>query len=67
MHKVIFDTNVYISAIRGGDICRKLLKLAMLKRRFKLYISFSILQELENILERTGYAHKELKRIINEI
>lgn len=67
MHKVVFDTNIYVSAIRGGKVSRKLLELAFLGRGVKLYISSPILHELKEALEDLGYSRKEISRVAQEI
>ena len=49
MLKVIFDTNVYISAILTDGNCRKLLDFAR-RGRFNLLISESIVEEIERVV-----------------
>ena len=49
MLKVVFDTNVYISAILTDGDCRKLLDFAR-RGRFNLLISESIVEEIERVV-----------------
>jgi putative PIN family toxin of toxin-antitoxin system len=49
MLKVVFDTNIYISAILTDGNCRKLLDFAR-RGKFDLLISESIVEEIERVI-----------------
>lgn len=51
MQRVTFDTNVYISALTGGQVAGRLLQLAQ-EDSFSLQLSRPILDETVEVLER---------------
>ena len=68
MHKAVFDTNVYISAILGGKTCKTLLEIALCGREISLFISEPILNELhEKLISKFKFESRELIVILKEI
>lgn len=62
--KVVFDTNVYLSAIVFGGNPRRCLELAR-KEEFTLFSSKAILLELAKILQNKFFwSHKETQEVI---
>ncbi len=66
--KVVFDTNVSVSALLWTGIPHELLKQVKL-RRLKLFVTSEILYELENVLKREKFLKRihHLKTTVEEI
>ena len=56
--KVVFDTNVFISAFATEGVCSILLKRAKLKE-FKLFVCPVVIEEIKNVLKQKFKAEKE--------
>ena len=56
--KVVFDTNVFISAFATEGVCSILLKRARLKE-FKLFVCPVVIEEIKNVLKQKFKAEKE--------
>ncbi len=67
MLKVVFDSNIYVSALTGGTICRELLKKSMSGEILRLFVSLPILEELKEILERFGFSQRETTKTLRHI
>ena len=65
MLKATFDTNVYVSALRGGRLASRLLELAE-EGAFALQISESILDEVAEVMEREFGRTKERTDLIRQ-
>jgi len=57
--KVVFDTNIFISAFATEGICSVLLKRARLKE-FELFVCPIIIKEIENVLKQKFKIKKEI-------
>ena len=68
MFKVVFDTNVLISAILFGGSPRKCLELAI-EGEIELYLSKEIIREVEGVLSREKFniAEENLRYIISSL
>ncbi|MBN1694508.1 putative toxin-antitoxin system toxin component, PIN family [candidate division WOR-3 bacterium] len=68
MFKVVFDTNVLISAILFGGSPRKCLELAI-EGEIELYISKEIISEIEGVLAREKFniAEENIRYIISSL
>ena len=68
MFKVVFDTNVLISAILFGGSPRKCLDLAI-EGEIELYLSKKIIREVEGVLsrEKLNIAEENLRYIISSL
>jgi uncharacterized protein len=66
--KLVFDTNILISAtLWNGSVSQKLL-FKLLRQQIPIYTSESILLEYENVLLRDfGYSKEEIHNIIKKI
>ena len=65
--KVVFDTNVYVSAILFGGIPKHLILLA-LEGRYKLYISEEIFTEVTSVLiKKFKFSDKQIEKTIRLI
>lgn len=65
--KVVFDANIYLSAIIFGGNPRQCLELAKLQE-IKLFVSQSILLEIaRNLQKKFGWAEGEVKEVIKGI
>jgi putative PIN family toxin of toxin-antitoxin system len=65
--KVVFDTNIYISAFLFGGIPEQLINLAF-KGRFKLFISNEILNEISSVLSKKfHYPPLRVQQIIRSV
>ena len=64
--KVVFDTNVFISAFATEGVCSVLLKRARLKE-FKLFVCPVVIEEVKNVLEQKFKAEKETIEEILEV
>lgn len=65
MLKATFDTNVYVSALRGGKVASRLLEVAE-EGAFALQVSQPILDEVAEVLEREFGRTKERTDIIRQ-
>jgi len=68
MLKVVFDTNIYISAISYGGKPREGMELAR-KGLFRLFVSTEILEELEEELTEPPFniSKRDIKKILSGI
>lgn len=68
MFKVVFDTNILISAILFGGPPRKCLEL-VIEGKIKLFTSTDIVSEFESVLsrEKFGVAEENLRYILSSI
>lgn len=65
--KVVFDTNIYISAILFGGIPRQILELAK-EKEIKLFISKFILLEIaQKLRDKFGWEEYEIEEVIKGI
>lgn len=65
--KVVFDTNIYISAILFGGNPRQCLELAK-EQKFELFISRAILLELANAMSnKFSWSKEEIAELIKSI
>lgn len=65
--KVVFDANIYLSAIIFGGNPRQCLELAR-NREIELFVSFSILLEVaRNLQNKFGWAEEEVKEVVKGI
>lgn len=67
MVKVVFDTNVYISALLFGGLPQKLFKLAF-ENKFELYISPEINSEIFSVLiKKFEYSPTRARQVVSTI
>ena len=67
MLKVVLDTNVYISALIRGGLPLDIL-LAAIKGDFKLFVSDSILEELDGVfVQKLGWAPSRAKHALTTV
>lgn len=65
--KVVFDANIYLSAIIFGGNPRQCLELAK-RREIELFVSFSILLEVaRNLQNKFGWVEEEVEEVIKGI
>lgn len=67
MLKIVFDTNIYISALLFGGIPQKLL-IAAFENEFELYTSEEILNEISAVLRKKfSYSPPRIQQVLNSI
>lgn len=66
MIEAVIDTNVVISGLLGGSSTRPLIN-ALIERKFKLVISYQLLEELFEVMARTKFRKQILPEDINEL
>ncbi len=67
MIRVVFDTNIYISALLFGGIPKQLLYFAF-EDKFKLYISEEILNEISFVLRKKfKYPPNRVEQVVDSI
>lgn len=65
--KVVFDSNVYVSALVIGKYLSRLIYLA-LKRKFEVYLSDHILSEVQDTLkDKFDFSHAEINQVFDTI
>lgn len=64
--RVVFDTNVFISAFATEGVCSTLLKRAKLKE-FELFVCPVIIEEIENVLEQKFKVEREIIQEVVEL
>lgn len=65
--KVVFDTNIYISAVLFGGNSRQILELAR-EKEINLFVSKSILLEIaEKLRDKFGWEEYEIQEVIKGI
>jgi putative PIN family toxin of toxin-antitoxin system len=58
--KVVIDTNVFVSALIGSKVCKKIYEL-LKQDRFELVISFELIKEITSVLKRTKFELEEIE------
>ncbi len=68
MHRIVFDTNIYLSAFLFSGKPRVIVDLAI-ENRISVYISYPILHEIQEILKREKFLLREeqIDGLIREI
>lgn len=64
--RVVFDTNVFISAFATEGVCSVLLKRARLKE-FELFVCSVIINEVESVLKQKFKVEEEIIREVVEL